>query len=347
MFIDLRSDTVTKPTPAMREAMAKADVGDDVYEEDPTVNKLEEYAADLLNKEAALFVPSGTMGNLIAILTHCQRGDEMIMGNLAHTFLYEAGGMAALGGVIPHTLPNETDGSLCLEDIQAAIRPEDVHFPPTRLIALENTHNRCGGVVLPRDYVRKVAEIAAQHHLRLHLDGARLFNAVVKTGSTAAELTADFDSVSFCLSKGLCAPVGSLLCGIHEFIDQARKIRKQLGGGMRQAGVLAAAGLVGLTTMIDRLAEDHQRAAALAAGLSQIPGILIRPNTPQTNMVFLDMEPELGISVETIIQTLKRDGILIGASGTYGFRLVTHHDIDDTAIQKTISVFSQVMKFLI
>ncbi len=344
MLIDLRSDTVTKPTAAMREAMAKAEVGDDVYEEDPTVNKLEAYAADLLNKEAALFVPSGTMGNLIALLTHCQRGDEMIMGNLAHTFLYEAGGMAALGGIIPHTLPNETDGTLRLEAIQAAIREEDVHFPPTRLITLENTHNRCGGVVLPEGYTHEVAKIAQKNGLKMHLDGARLFNAVVKTKSTAAALTADFDSVSFCLSKGLCAPVGSILCGSRIFIHKARKIRKQVGGGMRQVGVLAAAGWVGLTTLVDRLEEDHHRAKILAEGLSQIPGIKIRLNSPQTNMFFLDIDPKFSKSTAEISRQLKTNQILVGEAGVYGFRIVTHHDIDDSAIQKTIVAFSDVMK---
>lgn len=344
MVIDLRSDTVTKPTPAMREAMAKAEVGDDVYEEDPTVNTLEDYAADLLKKEAALFVPSGTMGNLIAILTHCQRGDEMIMGNLAHTFLYEAGGMAALGGVIPHTLQNESDGTIRLEAIQAAIREEDVHFPRTRMITLENTHNRCGGVFLPEEYTHQVAKIAQKHDLKMHLDGARLFNAVVKTKRTAAAITADFDSVSFCLSKGLCAPVGSILCGSRAFITKARRIRKQVGGGMRQVGVLAAAGWVGLTTLIDRLEDDHRRAKILAEGLSQIPGIKIRPNSPQTNMVFMDIDPSIKKSTSEISQQLKMDEILVGEAGLYGFRLVTHHDIDDNAIQKTIAAFSKVMR---
>jgi len=284
------------------------------------------------------------MGNLIAILCHCQRGDEMIMGNLAHTFLYEAGGMAALGGVIPHTLPNEADGTIQLEAIQAAIRGEDVHFPTTRLITLENTHNRCGGVVLPLGYTREVKKIAQSHELKLHLDGARLFNAVIKMKSTAAELTADFDSVSFCLSKGLCAPVGSILTGSREFIFKARKIRKQLGGGMRQVGVLAAAGWVGLTTLVDRLEEDHRRAKILAEGLAQIPGIMIRPNSPQTNMVFLDIDPLFKKSTAEINQQLKSNQILVGEAGLYGFRLVTHHDIDDEAIQKTIRAFAHVMK---
>ena len=244
--IDLRSDTVTKPTPAMREAMAQAEVGDDVYGEDPTVNRLQAMAAELLGQEAGLFVPSGTMGNLAALLSHCGRGDEFILGDKAHTFLYEAGGAAALGGLHPHTIPNQADGRLRLEDIRAAIRGDDPHLPPTRLVTLENTHNRCGGAVLTAAYTRSVCELAREHGLRVHLDGARIFNAAAALDVDVADLTAPVDSVTFCLSKGLCAPVGSVLCGSKEFIDRALRMRKQLGGGMRQVGVLAAAGIVAL-----------------------------------------------------------------------------------------------------
>lgn len=343
MNIDLRSDTVTKPTPAMWEAMAKAELGDDVYVEDPTVNRLEAYSADLLEKEAALFVPSGTMGNLIALLTHCGRSDEVITGDKAHTFLYEVGGMAALGGVIPHTLPNQPDGTLKLDDIQNAIRVENVHFPRTKLITLENTQNECGGAVLPPSYTKQVREIADDHGLVMHLDGARLFNAAVKLGVSPAELSADFDSVTFCLSKGLCAPVGSVLCGSKPFIDKARKVRKQLGGGMRQAGVIAAAGLVAITEMIDRLEEDHLRAQKLAAGLAEITRVKLRPNSPQTNMIYFDLDLPAGQGIDTFIAGLKAEGILVGGVGPYSLRLVTHYWIDDAAVENTISVFSKLL----
>ena len=265
-FIDLRSDTVTLPTPAMRQAMAEAEVGDDVYGEDPTVNRLQELAAGLVGKEAGLFVPSGTMSNLTAVLAHCNRGDEVILGNKSHTFLFEGGGISALGGVHSCQIPNQPDGTLALQDIQNAIRPDDIHDPVTRLICLENTHNRCGGVALSPEYTRQVGELARQHDLSLHLDGARLFNAAVVQGVNAKELAGPADSVSICLSKGLSAPVGSVLCGSKEFIQRALRIRKQLGGGMRQAGILAAAGIVALETMVERLAEDHRRAARLAEG---------------------------------------------------------------------------------
>ncbi|MCH7663988.1 MAG: aminotransferase class I/II-fold pyridoxal phosphate-dependent enzyme, partial [Chloroflexi bacterium] len=230
-MIDLRSDTVTKPTPAMREAMANAEVGDDVYGEDPSVNHLQELAANITGKEAAIFVPSGTMGNLSAILSHCSRGDEVILGDLAHTFLYEAGGISALGGVHPHTLPNQPDGTIDLGDISAAIRGDDPHYPITGLIALENTHNRRGGAALSLEYMQEVGALAKEHGLKVHLDGARLFNASVSLGISAKELTAPVDTVTFCLSKALCAPVGSMLCGSSEFIARAHRMRKQLGGG--------------------------------------------------------------------------------------------------------------------
>jgi threonine aldolase len=249
-IIDLRSDTVTLPTPAMRAAMAAAEVGDDVYREDPAINRLQELAAERMGKEAGLFVPSGTMGNLVAVLAHCGRGDEVILGNLGHTFLFEAGGIAALGGVTPFTLPTQPDGTLRIEDIRAAIRSNDVHFPTTRLITLENTHNRCGGVPLSADYTDAVGQLAKENGLSLHLDGARIFNAAVALKTPAARLAQAADSVTFCLSKGLSAPVGSVLCGSQVFIERARRIRKQLGGGMRQAGVLAAAGIIALEQMV-------------------------------------------------------------------------------------------------
>jgi threonine aldolase len=252
----------------MRQAMANAPVGDDVFGEDPTVNKLQEMAAEKMGKQAGLFVPSGTMGNLAAVLAHCGRGDEVILGNKAHTFLYEAGGISALGGVHSCQLQNQPDGTLLLQDIQVAIRSKDAHQPVSRLVCLENTHNRCGAVALTAEYTRAVGELAHQNDLFLHLDGARIFNASAALGVPAIELAAPADSVTFCLSKGLSAPVGSVLCGSTEFITRAHRIRKQLGGGMRQAGILAAAGIVALETMVNRLPEDHKRARDLALGLS-------------------------------------------------------------------------------
>ncbi len=304
-IIDLRSDTVTVPTPAMWEAMSHAEVGDDVYGEDPSINLLQKLAAEKMGKEAGLFVPSGTMGNLIAVLTHCGRGDEAIMGNLGHTFLFEGGGVAALGGVMPHTLPNQADGTLLLDDIRSAIRGDDPHFPVSKLVILENTHNRCGGVPLSVEYTRKVADLAHSQGLKLHVDGARIFNAAVALGVPVIQLVDQADSVTFCLSKALCAPVGSVLCGSAEFIYQARRIRKQLGGGMRQAGILAAAGIVALQTMVDRLAEDHIRARRLAEGLRAIPGLILEPAQPPSNMVFLNLSDQVRLTAPEVVEKLK------------------------------------------
>lgn len=342
--IDLRSDTVTLPTPAMRSAMASAVLGDDVYGEDPTVNQLQEMAAAMLGKEAGLFVASGTMGNLIAILAHCQRGDEAMLGHQAHTFLYEAGGISALGGVHSRQVFNQPDGTLALQEILDGIRPDDDHQPVTRLVSLENTHNRCGGVALTAEYTRAVADLAHARGLVLHMDGARIFNAAVAQGVSARQLVEPADSVTFCLSKGLCAPVGSVLCGSRQFIKQAHRIRKQLGGGMRQAGVLAAAGVVALQQNIDRLAEDHARARRLAQGLSQIPGILLDANSPYTNMVFLSISPDIPLSTRQIADLLAERGVLVGAVGQRRYRLVTHYWIDDQAIDKALQAFAQVLE---
>lgn len=342
--IDLRSDTVTLPTPEMREAMAQAPVGDDVYGEDPSVNTLQAMAATMLGKEAGLFVPSGTMGNLASILAHCTRGDEIILGNLAHTFLYEAGGIAALGGVHPHTIPNQPDGTLDPEDIRAAIRGDDAHFPPTRLITLENTHNRCGGAPLSVEYTRSIGELAAEHGLILHLDGARIFNAAAALGVSPAELAAPVDSLTFCLSKGLCAPVGSVICGSQEFIRKAHRIRKQLGGGMRQAGILAAAGIVALEKVVPRLAEDHQRARNLASGLAALPGVVLDPGTPQSNMVYLTLGNGITHDAREVAGLLKEKGVLVGVTGKRRFRLVTHYWIDDKAVQQTVAAFEEVLQ---
>ncbi len=344
-IVDLRSDTVTQPTPAMREAMAKAEVGDDVFGEDPTVNRLQQAAAERMGMEAALFVPSGTMGNLAAVLAHCGRGDEVILGNLSHTFLFEAGGIAALGGVMPHTLTNQPDGSLDLGDIQGALRADDVHQPISRLIILENTHNRCGGTVLSADYTRQVGLLAKRNHLSLHIDGARIFNAAAACNTPARVLAEPADSITFCLSKGLCAPVGSLLCGSAEFIRRARRIRKQLGGGMRQAGILAAAGLVALDEMVDRLSEDHRRARTLASGLAAVPGLEVETKVPASNMVFVSLSEDGAqpLTAAQVCPRLVELGVKVMPVGRRRIRMVTHYWIDDEGIEQAVGAYKKVL----
>jgi threonine aldolase len=342
-MIDLRSDTVTQPTPQMREAMAMAVVGDDVYGEDPTINHLQEIAAQNVGKEAGLFVPSGTMANLLATLTFCQRGDEAIMGDLAHTFLFEAGGVSALGGVVIHTIPNQKNGTITLDDIEKSIRTNDVHHPVSRLLILENTHNRCGGVVISSAYTRSAADLIHAHNLFLHLDGARIFNAAAALGVQASELAAPADSITFCLSKGLCAPVGSVLCGSADFITRARRIRKMLGGGMRQAGVLAAAGIVAINTMVDRLKEDHRRAFELAKELSEIPGIELDNNLPETNMVFIKFKNEAKKTSKEIHAQLLEKGIQVGLIDANRIRMVTHYWISDADIKNTVQAFVEIL----
>ncbi|HEX7567294.1 MAG TPA: low-specificity L-threonine aldolase [Anaerolineaceae bacterium] len=342
-IVDLRSDTVTHPTEAMRAAMAKAEVGDDVMGEDPTINALQKAAAERMGKEAGLFVPSGTMGNLVAVLTHCGRGDEIILGNLSHTFIFEGGGVAALGGIMPHTLPNLADGRIDLDAMQGAIRPDDVHQPITRLIVLENTHNRCGGTILKLEYMRQVGELARKAGLKLHVDGARIFNAAVALGLPAKILVEQADSVTFCLSKALCAPVGSVLCGTAEFIHSARRIRKQLGGGMRQAGILAAAGLVALDEMVERLGEDHRRARTLANGLAGIPGLSLDNSVPDTNMVFVSLKDNVPLYSSQVAARLTEKGVKVGTVGPRRFRMVTHYWIDDEGIEQTLKAFNQVL----
>jgi threonine aldolase len=343
-WIDLRSDTVTMPTPKMRKAMAEAELGDDVYGEDPTVNRLQEIAAESLGKEAGLFIPSGTMGNLVAVLTHCGRGDEVIMGDHGHTFLYEAGGISALGGVHPHTIPNQPDGTMLLEDITHAVRSDDIHFPQSRLLILENTHNKCGGVSISRKKMSEMSKAARDLGLAVHLDGARIFNAAVDQGVQAKDLCDMVDSVTFCLSKGLCAPVGSVLCGSEAFIERARRIRKQLGGGMRQVGILAAAGIVALEEMADRLTEDHQRARWLAEGLSLIDGIQLDKGSPNTNMVYIKLDPSLNLIAEICALRLREHGIKVGITGIRHFRLVCHYWISDTDIPKIINAFKEALQ---
>ena len=342
-WIDLRSDTVTLPTEKMRQAMANAEVGDDVYGEDPTVNRLQAMAAERLGKEAGLFVASGTMSNLIAVLAHCGRGDEAIMGDCAHTFVYEGGGTAALGGVHPHTIPNQPDGTLLLEDIRHAVREDDPHFPRSRLLILENTQNKCGGLSLSRDYMLEAAAVARESRLAVHLDGARLFNAAVDQGVPAVDLVDMVDSVTFCLSKGLCAPVGSVLCGTKDFIAEAVRIRKQLGGGMRQAGILAAAGIVALEEMVDRLAEDHAHAKTLAEGLAKIEGIRLDKGSPNTNMVYIELDPALGRSAVEVARALKEMGILVGDTGPRHFRLVCHYWITDEDLPRIFEGFEKAL----
>jgi threonine aldolase len=336
---DLRSDTVTVPTPAMREAMARAEVGDDVYGEDPTANQLEAMAAAIIGKEAALLVPSGTMANLVALLAHCQRGEKALVGSLSHTFLYEAGGASALGGVVFMPIANLTTGELDLEALQADLtQPDDPHFARPALIALENTHNRCGGEAVPVAHMEQVAEIARSHRLRIHLDGARIFNAALVLETAVSEIAARVDSVSFCLSKGLGAPVGSLLCGSREFVAKARRLRKMLGGGMRQAGIIAAAGIVALETMVARLADDHHNAERLAAELSRIDGIRVKPARHRTNMVFFEID---GVERASRFYTrLHEAGVLISPRSPVEFRAVTHWGIGANEIDQAIAAIA-------
>ncbi len=341
-MIDLRSDTVTQPTPAMRRAMYEAEVGDDVYGEDPTVNRLEALAAAMLGKEAALLVTSGTQGNLAAVLAHCGRGDEVIVGHLAHMYLYEQGGMAALAGVQPRVVTNQDDGTLDLDEVEAAIRPENIHFPRTRLIAIENTHNRRYGAALGLPYLRALRERADRHGLRVHMDGARLFNAAVALGVPAREIAATADTVMVCLSKGLSAPIGSLLLGPADFIAEARRARKVLGGGMRQAGIIAAAGIVALTQMVDRLADDHARARRLAEALATMPGLRVDLARVHTNMVYVDLEPPR--TAAQLARALAHQGVRVHPVGPRRLRLVTHYGIEDEHIAAAIDAFAAVLR---
>ncbi len=326
----------------MLEAMAHAPLGDDVLGDDPTVQKLETVAAERMGKEAALLTPSGTMANLISVLTHCGRGDEAILGSLSHTFVYEAGGISAYGGVHPHTVPNQPDGTIRLEDIEAAIRPDNVHFPKTKLICLENTHNKCRGAVLRPAYLDAVGTLASRHRLAVHIDGARIFNAAAALGCDVAELTRSCDSVAFCLSKGLSCPVGSLICGSREFIAKARRIRKGLGGGMRQAGVIAAAGIVALETMTGRLTEDHANAKALAAGLSKIDGIGIDVDLVQTNMVYFSLDKTC-IPDDQLLAEATAKNVKFLSLAPRQYRLVTHAGITRTDVETAVQVIADIL----
>lgn len=341
--IDLRSDTVTQPTSSMRQAMAQAEVGDDVFGEDPNVNQLEKAAADKLGKESALFVPSGTMANLISLLTHCQRGDEVILGDQSHIFLNEVGGLSALVGAHPRILKNNSDGTLPLDDLEKAIRHDEIHYPPTSLIALENTHNYCMGSPLTPDYMDKVWQIAQTHSLSIHLDGARVFNAAVALKVDVKRLVEKVDSVMFCLSKGLSAPVGSILSGTMPFIKKARKMRKMLGGGMRQAGHMAAAGRIALEELVDRLEEDHQRSHTLARELAAIQGIKIDPDVIRTNIIFFQLKPG-NISSEKFLQYLTDHHIQILMIDTEVFRIVLHREINDDQVATVLKVIKEAMQ---
>jgi len=332
--IDLRSDTVTKPSVGMRRVMMDADVGDDVYGEDPTVNRLESLAAEMLGTETALFCTSGTQSNLLALMAQCERGDEYIVGQYAHTYRYEGGGAAVLGSIQPQPLDFEEDGTLNLKKVSGAIKPDDHHYARTKLFCLENTHM---GKVLPIDYLKAAKNLADDKGLMMHLDGARVFNASVKLGVDVKEITRYFDTISCCLSKGLGAPVGSILCGSVETIKKARRWRKLLGGGMRQAGILAAGGIYALTHNIERLKDDHANAMELAKGLARINGIEVNAEIVQTNILFADIKADM----KKLCSFMKERGVIIDSSNH--LRLVTHLDISEEDIEETLKAFREFL----
>jgi threonine aldolase len=335
-IVNLRSDTVTVPTERMRRAMYEAEVGDDVYGEDPTVNRLEAMAAEMFGHEAAMFVCSGTMGNQVAVMTHVSRGDEVIVEADAHVYYYEVGGISGLAGAQPRTVAG-INGIMSVADFEAALRPANVHYPRTTLLCLENTHNRAGGTVMTPAETRALCDAAHAHGLRVHLDGARLFNAVVKLGVRPVELTGCVDSVQVCLSKGLCCPVGSLLSGSSAFIAEARRNRKSLGGGLRQAGFLAAPAIVALTEMVDRLADDHRHADQLAQALANLPGVTIDLGTVQTNIVCFFVA-----DANAWVSALLERGVMTNAMGPTMVRLVTHKDVSQEDIQYSIRMLTEV-----
>jgi threonine aldolase len=336
-MIDLRSDTVTLPTPNMRKAMYEAELGDDVLGEDPTVNRLEAMAAERLGKEAALLVATGTMGNLVSCLTHCQRGDEAILGSLAHIHLFEAGGISALGSIHTVQVPNLPDGSLHPTAVEDAVRkPWNLHYPVSRLLCLENTHNRCDGSPVPVEKMDALAGVAHRNGMRVHVDGARIFNAQAALGVPASRIVRDCDSVSFCLSKGLSCPVGSLICASREFIGEARRWRKAVGGGMRQAGIIAAAGIVALDEMVDRLVEDHANASALAHGLANSPYVRIDPTLYKSNIIYFELSDRSPYDAAAFLARLKERGTMVSQPGGRKFRAVTHYGF--TAADVTAAV---------
>ncbi|MDD5590712.1 MAG: GntG family PLP-dependent aldolase [Dehalococcoidales bacterium] len=333
--IDLRSDTLTLPTREMMQAIAETKLGDDVYGEDPAVNDLEVLSAKMMGKESALFTASGTMSNLIAVTTHTHPGNEIILGDESHIFWYEVGGVSAVGGVVMHTLPNSETGELDADMVSETIRPKNIHYPDTALICLENTHNRCGGIFLTQEYTKSICDIAHSYGIRVHLDGARIFNAAIAQNIPVSKLAGDADSVCFCLSKGLSAPVGSLLCGNQEFIGAARKRRKMLGGGMRQAGIIAAAGTVALQTTVNRLAEDHDNARQLALGLSSIPGISINPEMVQTNIVLFET-PE-AVPAAEFVKRMEERQVRLLCFGQRLVRAVTHRMVSSHDIAEALN----------
>ena len=342
-IIDLRSDTITLPSDEMRKAIANAELGDDVFQEDPTINRLESKSADLFGKKAAIFVPSGTMGNLASILAHCDRGTEIILGDKSHTFLYEGGGISAFGGIHSRQLSNQDDGTLDVEQIKSAIRTENDHFPKTSAISLENTHNMCFGTPLSVEYINSVAHIAKENGLKLHIDGARIFNAAVALNVTVRDLVENADSVTFCLSKGLAAPVGSVVCGGEKFIYKVRRNRKALGGGMRQAGILAAAGLLSLNLAEFQLLEDHKNAKLLAEGIAQINGFTIDVKKVQTNIVYFGLNaPKLTGS--QLVSKMENRGIKFFETNPNNFRLVTHYGITRDDIEKALATLKNMVK---
>lgn len=343
-MIDLRSDTVTLPTNEMKKFIINSPLGDDVYGEDPSVNLLQKKIAKIFNKEAALFVPSGTMANLISVLTHCNRGDEVILGDKSHIFYYEAGGISAFGGVHSHQLKNYDDGTIKINDIENSIRDiGNDHFPKTKLICLENTHNACYGSAIDTDYFKDVKEIANDNNLSIHLDGARIFNAAIKLNKSVDELTKDCDTISCCLSKGLSAPVGSVILGTKNFILKAKHMRKALGGGMRQAGLIASAGIFSLNNMINRIENDHENATILAKQLSDIKNIEINTNQVHTNIIFIYNRHQ-SISNTKLLSTLEKNNIKIDYKGNSKFRLVTHSGFKESDIVSVVNVFKEILK---
>ena len=343
--VELRSDTFTLPSEAMREAMAHAEVGDDVFGEDPSVNRLQEMAAERMEKEAALYVASGSMANLVCLLAHCERGDEIYLGDQSHIFIYEAGSSAAVGGLHPHPLYNNEDGTLDPEQIEAAIRPDNSHFPRSHLLCLENTHNRCWGSPLGLEYMERIWELAERLNLKVHLDGARIFNAALAEGLEPKELARGCDSVSFCLSKGLGAPVGSLVCGSTEFIKRAHRMRKQLGGGMRQAGIIAVGGIYALENMVDRLAEDHAMARRLAQGIDKIEGLKTQVERVRTNIVFFELVDDR-ITSGQLVERVAAKGVRFSVGYGGLMRMVTHYGLTMEDIDRAIEVFREVMAII-
>jgi len=336
MFVDLRSDTFTKPTPEMREMMKNAEVGDDVFGEDPTVNRLQEEVADLLGKEAGLFVASGVMGNQVAVNAHTQPGDEVILEKNAHIFYYEAGAPAMLSGVQLLTIPGEK-GILSAQSIEKALRPANVHFPPTRLICLENTHNRAGGKIYPLDELKKIHKLAKKNNLKMHLDGARLWNASVATGISLKEYAKYFDSVMVCFSKGLGAPVGSMVIGSKEYINIAHRYRKIYGGGMRQAGIIAAGALYAVNNNIKKLSRDHENARKLAEGFNSVEGFSVDMDTVETNIVMVNIDKNF-LTAEQVVAKLKKHNVFILSVGRQRLRAVTHLDVDSSNIEHAVEI---------